>query len=491
MQVSIVMGCYNMGRTVGEAITSVLRQTYTDFEFIVYDNCSTDNSLQEIEKFKDDPRVRIIKGETHLDTAYKSGNYVASFATKDFLMGVCADDRLAPTHVAEVMAAYAKLNDEVCMVATQVAHITEDGNAPTADCDDPRIHVAQAQNRSRMDWLKFFRTGNCYFGGGMWRTSVWKALNGFDETYQKLGDLDIMIRALKAGYSFHIIEKPLYDHRMSVDAATAPTIEKLRVSNEEMKRILATYYPPLFDKEKIKDKKIVITTPFYMAQGFAPYMSSVVQACKALSELGIKWDFWNICGDSYVERVKNSFLQLFLKSDATDMVMIDSDLKFDVEGFLRIALCDHDLIGGSYPMKNGWTNFVGVPKLDENKKFTWDGMGNIRAEFVSGGFTKFSRNCIQKMSEHYKSHGYKDPTASFKEYTPALFECAITQDGLRATEDYVFCKKWTDIGGEVWIDPTVKFQHYGVKGWLGCFIDHVGRAMIQPVKEIKQEAIAA
>ena len=133
---------------------------------------------------------------------------------------------------------------------------------------------------------------------------------------------------------------------------------------------------PNYDLEELKKKKILIVTPFYMSQGFSPYFSSVLSAGKALSAIGVEWDFWGINGDSYVERAKNSFLMLFKDSAYTDMVMIDSDLQFDVEGFLRVALSDRDFIAAAYPMKNGWDKFAGLPVTDANGNYTEDENGD-------------------------------------------------------------------------------------------------------------------
>ena len=58
--VSVIIPVYNSEKYVKEAIDSVLKQTYQNFEIIVVDDCSTDNSCQIIKKI-DDQRIRLIK----------------------------------------------------------------------------------------------------------------------------------------------------------------------------------------------------------------------------------------------------------------------------------------------------------------------------------------------------------------------------------------------------------------------------------------------
>ena len=57
-KVSVCMVSYNHAPYVGAAIASVLRQTFTDFEFLILEHASTDNSLECIKKF-DDPRIKL------------------------------------------------------------------------------------------------------------------------------------------------------------------------------------------------------------------------------------------------------------------------------------------------------------------------------------------------------------------------------------------------------------------------------------------------
>lgn len=56
--ISIIMGVYNCADTLGEAIESILHQTYTDWELILCDDGSRDNTLDVALKYKEqDPRI--------------------------------------------------------------------------------------------------------------------------------------------------------------------------------------------------------------------------------------------------------------------------------------------------------------------------------------------------------------------------------------------------------------------------------------------------
>ena len=59
--VSIIMPSYNTSEYVEESIKSVLNQTYTNWELIIVDDCSTDNSEEIIKQFTHDVRIRFFK----------------------------------------------------------------------------------------------------------------------------------------------------------------------------------------------------------------------------------------------------------------------------------------------------------------------------------------------------------------------------------------------------------------------------------------------
>lgn len=77
-QVSVIMPVYNSQNYVGEAISSVLAQSFTDFEFLIIDDCSTDESTSVIKKFTD-KRIRFYQNE-------KNQGYIKSL---NFLLNEC------------------------------------------------------------------------------------------------------------------------------------------------------------------------------------------------------------------------------------------------------------------------------------------------------------------------------------------------------------------------------------------------------------------
>lgn len=90
---SICIPNYNYGRYIGQTIESVLAQSFQDFEIIVADNASTDNSVEVVESFSD-PRIRLIKNgfnvgfAPNLDRATESatGQYIILLSSDDLMM---------------------------------------------------------------------------------------------------------------------------------------------------------------------------------------------------------------------------------------------------------------------------------------------------------------------------------------------------------------------------------------------------------------------
>jgi len=111
---SICIPNYNYGQYLGETIQSVLDQTYQNFEIIVSDNASTDNSVDVVKSFKDE-RIHLIQNKYNIGY---SGNVdkATSPATGDFMILQLADDMLKPDALeefAKLIKLYSENNEDV------------------------------------------------------------------------------------------------------------------------------------------------------------------------------------------------------------------------------------------------------------------------------------------------------------------------------------------------------------------------------------------
>ena len=99
--VSVLTTVYNREPYIAACIESVLAQTLDDFELIIVDDCSTDNSHVVAERYRTDPRVHLYRNETNLGD-YPNRNQAASLAMGKYLKYVDADDLIYP-HCLELM----------------------------------------------------------------------------------------------------------------------------------------------------------------------------------------------------------------------------------------------------------------------------------------------------------------------------------------------------------------------------------------------------
>src|SRR5438105_308555 len=98
--ISIIIPAYNRADHVGAAVQSVLQQTRTDFEAIVWDDGSTDGTIEAARKAAgDDSRVRVIAGE-HAGVSV-SINAAAKISSGRYLGILDSDDQLEPTALQE------------------------------------------------------------------------------------------------------------------------------------------------------------------------------------------------------------------------------------------------------------------------------------------------------------------------------------------------------------------------------------------------------
>lgn len=102
--VSICIPAYNSREFIGQAIESVLAQTYQNFELIIIDDCSTDKSLEVIRRYND-PRMVVIKNETNIG-AEANWNKLLSVTRGKYIKILCGDDYLYPSCIEKQLSVF-------------------------------------------------------------------------------------------------------------------------------------------------------------------------------------------------------------------------------------------------------------------------------------------------------------------------------------------------------------------------------------------------
>jgi glycosyltransferase involved in cell wall biosynthesis len=98
-RLSVVIPSYNNGATIEETVDSVLAQRGIDFDLIVADHASTDDTWERLQRYRDDPRVTLLTTPGG-GGAQRNWNRVTEAATGDYLKLVCGDDVLRPGALA-------------------------------------------------------------------------------------------------------------------------------------------------------------------------------------------------------------------------------------------------------------------------------------------------------------------------------------------------------------------------------------------------------
>ena len=111
-----------------------------------------------------------------------------------------------------------------------------------------------------------------------------------------------------------------------------------------------------------------------------------------------------------------------------------------------------------------------VFEVDDPNAVTQQG-GFVKVRYAGTGFLMIRREAVERMCAHYpqlkfkRDHSLDAATLSDNRY--ALFDTMIDSGGTYLSEDFAFCKRWTDMGGEIWADLASKLQHVGPQTFAG------------------------
>lgn len=262
--------------------------------------------------------------------------------------------------------------------------------------------------------------------------------------------------------------------------------------------------PIWFNKEqRSQDTKeagysLFIATPCH-SECSIHYAQSLLELQKHCFKKNVRIWF-QIMKSSLVTQGRNMCVAAFLKSEATHLLFVDSDIAFNAGAAERLVACDKDVISIPYPLKDiNWDkgiNMIEQGKIKEAKdlknkafyRYPFKVQDNNSIKIKDGvievthsptGFMLIKREVILKMIEAYPNLRIdQDQVINGKnERLPHMWNFFDTQfDPEKHTytgEDFAFCKRWKDIGGKchAWIMDYI--THVGEHQYTGRFADEL------------------
>ncbi|MCA9095543.1 MAG: glycosyltransferase, partial [Planctomycetaceae bacterium] len=227
--VSVVMGVYNAGNYLDAAVRSILEQEYPNFEFIVIDDGSTDDSFAKLQRYVVEfPQLRLIQQQNRGPAAARNTGIKA--AVGKYIAIMDADDVSDRMRLRQQVK-FLETHPECMAVGSHLEMIDPDGETIAGESGRPTEHE---------EILKFMMTG---LGGipnpaAMIRGDILKQVGGYDEEFPAAEDLDLWFRLSEHGQLANLPEA-LHQYRLH-ESAHGTT--KLNLQNEWGKRAVLSYF---------------------------------------------------------------------------------------------------------------------------------------------------------------------------------------------------------------------------------------------------------
>ena len=263
--------------------------------------------------------------------------------------------------------------------------------------------------------------------------------------------------------------------------------------------------------------KLWVLTPCYDGRCFVRYFSCLLQTQDLFRQCGVNFVVEFCSNDSLVCRARNNLVARAMSDpEMTHIMFIDNDIAWKPMDLLRLLINDKDVVGGIYPLKKyHWERIIGDPANHYNSNpvqtmlqrretsISRDGVSkeeyvqhnllryNVnylseRMELVNSmtqvkhiptGFMMIKRDVFSRMMAAFPSTKYVDDVCFLQphenQFAFALFDCGV-EGGHYLSEDWMFCHRWSKMGGEIWMDVSVALSHTGTEEFRGAIMSTLG-----------------
>ena len=238
-KVSIIVPCYNQAQYLDESLQSILDQTYTDWECLIVNDGSPDQTEEVGRKWETkDPRFVYVYQEN--GGVSSARNVGIQKATGEFILTLDADDKFEPSFMEKAMKVLLH-NPETGIVSSWGRHFT----------DKKQLQVFKSTATSITDFL--FHNGANTGGSLLFRKVCWQQVDGYNEDPENgYEDWEFYLRVCALGWKVHIIEEVLFFYRQHAISRRKEMNLKDNLNKKYIyiknKEILFAHYEDLIDQ---------------------------------------------------------------------------------------------------------------------------------------------------------------------------------------------------------------------------------------------------
>ena len=303
--------------------------------------------------------------------------------------------------------------------------------------------------------------------------------------------------------------QPSASSSAATSATSTPSVAHSNTSGSEFEKQIVAF----FQKNRVK---LYILTPCFASLCYVNYIQCLMMTVELFRRFNIPLIVEFCKNDSLVSRARNNLVaKAMTDKDATHILFIDNDITWDPVDILKLIMADKDIVGGIYPLKNyDWNKLVKdsanpynsnivqslLKKKNESQlvgvisdsamiqhnllRYNINYLGQYleinnnlaKVKHLATGFMMLQRKMLTNMMKAFPSTKYVDDVSFLKpeenDMAYALFDCGV-EDGHYYSEDWLFCDRWTKMGGDIYVDVSINLTHTGIEDYRGCYVSTI------------------
>lgn len=223
-RISVIMSVYNADEYLEESINSILNQSFSNFEFLVIDDCSKDNSSTTLKQFAlKDSRIKIHTNNENLGLT-KNLNKLIQMSKGEYIARMDADD-ISLTGRFKEQIEYFESHADIDILGTFSRNISNTGIV----IGERKVPITHAQILKLLPKLNPMSHPTVMF-----RASALRQIGGYDERFRTSQDFHLWFKAIGNGLKINNIPKILFEYRMN-DSYVARKSFKYRLNEFKIK----------------------------------------------------------------------------------------------------------------------------------------------------------------------------------------------------------------------------------------------------------------